>query len=108
MVKASGMDVLIVTVSVLPALHEISLQQLSIIFGSEWNLRWMDLYLFLRLEKSRPLLFMPLLAAKLFQPYAVNGRRLLGKLGTYVTKLLRYPTNSSSIQKHLVLMTSRF
>ena len=60
MVKASDTDVLVIAVSVLPALQEIGLQQLWIAFGQGQHLRWIpvhDLCLSLEPEKSRGILF---------------------------------------------------
>ena len=60
MAKASDTDVLVIAVSVLPALQEIGLQQLRIAFGQGQHLRWIpvhDLCLSLEPEKSRGILF---------------------------------------------------
>ena len=107
--KASDTDVLVIAVSVLPSLQTIGLQQLWIAFGQGRNLRWIpvhDLYLSIGPQKSRGLLFsMPSSAAMLFQPFAERGRRLLGKPGTYVTRLVISLSNTASTQQNLNLMT---
>ena len=44
MIKSSDIDVLVITVSVPPALQEFGLQKLWITFGQEWNLGWIPVH----------------------------------------------------------------
>ncbi|KAK3860097.1 hypothetical protein Pcinc_014329 [Petrolisthes cinctipes] len=59
MVKTSDTDVVVITVSVLQALQELSLQQLWVAFGQGQNLRWVPIHnLCCTLaEKSKGMLF---------------------------------------------------
>ena len=102
LVKASDTDIL-VTISVMPTLQTIGLQQLWIAFGQGRNMRWIhahELYRSIGPEKGRALhSFMPSLVVMWSQPYVAKERNLRGRPGTCVLMLLMYLLESASNPK---------
>ena len=103
LVKASDTDILVVTISVMPTLQTIGLQQLWIAFGQGRNMRWIhahELYRSIGPEKGRALhSFMPSLVVMWSQPSVAKERNLRGRPGTCVLMLLMYLLDSASTPK---------
>lgn len=123
MVKANDTDVLVIAISVFPALQAIGLQQLWVAFGQGQNLKWIpvhDVYRSIGLEKSKGLLFFHAFTGCDF----VSGFRGKGKKSAWqtwnvcpevtdvFTKLSQYPPtvdddDLETLEKFVVTMYDR-
>ena len=97
MIKANDTDVLVITISALPALQHIGLQQLWMAFGRGQTLKWIPLQLHRTGKKAKE--FSSSQAVMLYQDSVVKGRSQHGKFGMYVPRLLMSSQNSASIHQ---------